>query len=130
MEKQNFSHRIYELQNEIKNAITKLVSEYQCIKIPYYYDFGANYDCDYEEEIKAYKEQGFDIQEGDISNNFTMYLYDFFGTFHYDEIIGCRLNKKNQVEILSISNKYSLSDIANICHLSDLYEMLCENVKK
>lgn len=129
MEVKSFTQRLFDIQNEIRSAITDLVKEHQCIKIPFYYDFDENYDSDVEEEIKEYKEMGFNIQEGNTSDNTTLQLYDFFDMPHEDEIIGCRLNKRDEVEILSISNTYTLTDIANPYHLADLYDILvnCTN---
>lgn len=129
MKQKTFTQRIFDLQNEIRSAITELVKEHQCIKIPYYYDFDENYDCDIEDEINEYKEQGFNIQEGDTCNNFSLTLFDFFDMPHDDEIIGCRLNKRDEVEVLSITNSYALTDIANLYHLADLYDVLvaCAN---
>lgn len=124
MEVKSFNQRLFDIQNEIRSAITDLVKKHQCIKIPFYYDFGENYDSDIEEEIKEYKEMGFNIQEGDTSDNTTLQLYDFFDMPHDDEIIGCRLNKRGEVEILSITNIYALTDIANLYHLADLYDIL------
>ena len=128
MEVKSFTQSVFDLQNEIRLAITELVKERQCIKIPFYYDFDENYDSDAEESIKEYKEMGFNIQEGDTYDNTTLQLYDFFHNLNDDDIIGCRLNKRGEVEILSITNTYALTDIANLCDLAELYDVVVKCV--
>lgn len=129
MEVKSFTQRVFDLQNEIRSAITELVKEHQCIKIPFYYDFDENCNSDTEEDIKEYKEMGFNIQEGDTYENVTLQLYDFFHNLNDDDVIGCRLNKRGEVEILSITDTYTLTDIANLCDLAELYDVLvkCAN---
>lgn len=124
MTQKNYTQEIFDLQNEIRSAITELISqcENKRINIPYYYDVD---DCD-KDLIDELISDGYNVNEGDPYNNFEVTLYNWFDTPIEDIIIACKINQYGNVDLITPENLYSLNDITNLYHLADLHTKLIE----
>lgn len=128
MTQKNYSQEIFNLQNEIRSAITEMVSqcENKRINIPYYYDVD-----DYDEDlIDELINDGYNINEGNPYDNTQISLYNWFDIPIEDNIIACKINDNGRVDLIAPENVYSLTDIANLYQLADLHTTLKEIINK
>lgn len=121
MTQKDYSQEIFNLQNEMRSEITEMVSqcENKRVNIPYYYDVD---DCD-EDLIDELINDGYNIIEGDPYNNTQITLY-WLDTPINDTIIACKINDRGCVDLISLENVHSLTDVENLYQLADLHATL------
>ena len=125
---ENFDKKLYQLENEIINAIKNVIyfkgnknnTPYEELLIPYYYD-----EDNITNEIEELIEEGYNVKEGNEYDNLTIDIVNYCGYKLNVSVVALMINTYDEVELITADREsYRISDIVNTRQLINLYEFV------
>ena len=101
---ENFDKKLYQLENEIINAIKNVIyfkgnknnTPYEELLIPYYYD-----EDNITNEIEELIEEGYNVKEGNEYDNLTIDIVNYSGYKLNVSVVALMINTYDEVELIA-----------------------------